>query len=301
MEQNKIDLIQTDSPKTQSSAGVNAESFLSSQKEGSSSRFYCDALYDYSINNVIGSLVPHLITLVGFSEIGKSTFVSSMYHELMINGCIGEYQFIDSDTFAGFERRAYVRNAKISPERRLARTTNQEGYFLTMEFIKGHEQKKLIISDRSGETYQKVYTSDLNAVKKDVALINSPHIIFFIDVSSLMNDTEFLSFKDSFGLLLTRMQQADVFVNRKTLDILFNQSDKLVTDKQKKIFEENAVTIKQMIKEHGNISQEFNIISNRMVDNEGLNNVFKYMVSSCDAFNEDVVENVDWVSSFLKD
>lgn len=301
MEQNKRDLIQPDTHETLSAAGVDAEQFLSSQKEGSFGRFYCDALHDHSINETIGSVVPHLITLVGFSEIGKSTFVSSMYHELMTSGCIGEYKFVDSDTFAGFERRSHVRNARITPENRSARTTNQDGYFLTMEFVRGTEKKKLIISDRSGEMYQNVYTSDLNAVKKDVALINSPHIIFFIDTSVLINDTEFLSFKDSFGLLLTRMQQAGVFVNSKTLDVIFNKSDKIDTENLRKIFEENSVTIKQMIKEHGSISQEFCIISNRMVDNEELKCVFRYMVSSCDDINKVVVEGVDWVSLFIKD
>lgn len=298
MEQNKVGLIQTDTAIVQPSAGVDAKQFLNMQNDNTSGRFYCDALFDHSINGVIGSVIPHLITLIGFSEFGKSTFVASVYHELMTNGCIGEYQFVDSDTYAGFERRAHVRNAKINPEKRLSRTTHLEGYFLSMVFTRNNEDKKLIISDRSGETYLKVYTSDLSAVKQDIALINSPHIIFFIDTSVLMNDADFLSFKDSFGMLLSRMHQAEVFVNNKILDIIFNKTDQLITDELKSTFEENAKSIKQMIAEHGVLNKEFCIVSNRMIANEDLKGVLEYMVSSCDIFKEDIIEDVDWVHHF---
>lgn len=78
---------------------------------------------DENINDILGDYNTHLVTLVGFSEVGKSTFVASLYHEFMCTGEIDGYKFIDSDTYVGFERRAYIRNESLKlprgiPERR---------------------------------------------------------------------------------------------------------------------------------------------------------------------------------------
>ena len=43
-------------------------------------QYYSDALTDENINKVLGNYDTHLVTLVGFSEVGKSTFVASLYH-----------------------------------------------------------------------------------------------------------------------------------------------------------------------------------------------------------------------------
>ena len=38
-------------------------------------QYYCDSMTDENINDVLGDYNTHLVTLVGFSEVGKSTFV----------------------------------------------------------------------------------------------------------------------------------------------------------------------------------------------------------------------------------
>lgn len=142
-------------------------------------QYYCDSMTDENINEVLGDYNTHLVTLVGFSEVGKSTFVASLYHEFMCTGEIDGYKFIDSDTYVGFERRAYIRNESLKTSKRNLRTTTLEGQFLTLTLSKNDVQNKLIISDRAGETYKNIYTSYLSEVMQDKGLINSHHIIFF--------------------------------------------------------------------------------------------------------------------------
>lgn len=95
-------------------------------------QYYCDSMTDENINDVLGDYNTHLVTLVGFSEVGKSTFVASLYHKLMCTGEIDGYNFIDSDTYVGFERRAYIRNESLKTSNRNSRTTILEGQFLTL-------------------------------------------------------------------------------------------------------------------------------------------------------------------------
>lgn len=90
-------------------------------------------------NDVLGDCDTHLITLVGFSEVGKSTFVASLYHKVMSTGEIDGYKFIDSDTYIGFERRAYIRNEDLKTSKRNSRTTTLEGQFLTLTLTKNEK------------------------------------------------------------------------------------------------------------------------------------------------------------------
>lgn len=76
------------------------------------SQFYCDAMNDENINMVLNNVRPELIILLGFEDYGKSTLVGSIYNYLLNTGSIEGYDLYDSDTFAGFERRFYLRNIK---------------------------------------------------------------------------------------------------------------------------------------------------------------------------------------------
>lgn len=86
------------------------------------SKYYGDALNDTNINELVGDEIPHVVILVGFPKYGKSTFVASLYHKVLTTGCVGDYIFVDSDTLAGFERRAQVRDIELKINDRIDRT-----------------------------------------------------------------------------------------------------------------------------------------------------------------------------------
>ena len=304
MENNKSAILKGSEQSQESIVGVNTSELLAT-KPNLGGRFYSDALDDSQINGIIRSINPHLITLIGFSEFGKSTFVASMYHRAMTQGQIDGYDFYDSDTFSGFERRAYIRDVGLKLNKRFNRTTNTEGYFLTLHFKKGNEKLLLVISDRSGETYRNEYTSNAEAVKADKSLIYSNHIVFFIDVSVLMTNKNYLGFKSKFNSLISRLYSADVFKNEKTIDVIFNKIDLLNEGDENacQLFDSNAKEVIQIIEEASQtrINRQFKICSNNMEDNHDLYEVFDYFVESCKLVNIPTAAEIDWINTKVKE
>ena len=265
-------------------------------------QYYCDSMTDENINDVLGDYNTHLVTLVGFSEVGKSTFVASLYHKLMCTGEIDGYKFIDSDTYVGFERRAYIRNESLKTSKRNSRTTTLEGQFLTLTLSKNDKISKLIISDRAGETYKKSYKSNLSDVKQDKGLINSHHIIFFIDSSSINNEDDYSDFCDDFQLLLSRMASAEVFKVPKEYDIIYNKLDLIQTDEIKELYKKQSQDLENKMKvDYGiDISSKFEIVANDMKD-QGLGDVFKFLVNTLDSHTNYQYEESNWVKTLLNE
>lgn len=263
-------------------------------------QYYCDSMTDENINDVLGDYNTHLVTLVGFSEVGKSTFVASLYHKFMCTGEIDGYKFIDSDTYVGFERRAYIRNESLKTSYRNSRTTTLEGQFLTLTLSKDDKINKLIISDRAGETYKNSYTSNLSDVKQDKGLTNSHHIIFFIDSSSVNNEDDYSDFCDDFQLLLSRMASAGVFDVPKVYDIIYNKIDLNQTDEIKELYKKQSQDLENKMKvDYGiDISSKFEIVANDMKD-QGLGDVFKYLVNTLDSHTNYQYKESNWVKTLL--
>lgn len=267
------------------------------------SRYYCDALNDESINNVLGGTESRLITLVGFSEVGKSTFVASLYHKFMANGEVNGSKIVDSDTFVGFEKRAYVRNEAFKTIKRNARTTMTEGQFLTLTLSKNGKKKKLIVSDNAGEKYKNTYVDNQAEVNKDKGLVNTRHIIFFINCSVLNDDDEYMDFYDKFQLLLSRMSTAGVFDVQKTYDIIYNKVDTNDTEEKKETYKTNRINFENKLVTEFNIkvSNTFETISNDMKD-DGMARTFDYIVGLLEeASSINRHSDVNWVQTLLKE
>ena len=283
-------------------AQLKHDNFIKDDAIENIAQYYCDSMTDENINDVLGDYNTHLVTLVGFSEVGKSTFVASLYHKLMCTGEIDGYNFIDSDTYVGFERRAYIRNESLKTSYRNSRTTTLEGQFLTLTLSKDNKINKLIISDRAGETYKNSYTSNLSDVKQDKGLINSHHIIFFIDSSSVNNEDDYNDFCDDFQLLLSRMASAGVFKVPKEYDIIYNKIDLNQTDEIKVLYKKQSQDLENKMKvDYGiNISSKFEIVANDMKD-QGLGDVFKYIVNTLNSHTNCQYEESNWVQTLLNE
>ena len=283
-------------------AQLKHDNFIKDDAIENIAQYYCDSMTDENINDVLGDYNTHLVTLVGFSEVGKSTFVASLYHKLMCTGEIDGYNFIDSDTYVGFERRAYIRNESLKTSYRNSRTTTLEGQFLTLTLSKDNKINKLIISDRAGETYKNSYTSNLSDVKQDKGLINSHHIIFFIDSSSVNNEDDYSDFCDDFQLLLSRMASAGVFDVPKLYDIIYNKIDLNQTDEIKELYKKQSQELENKMKvDYGiNISSKFEIVANDMKD-QGLGDVFKFLVNTLDSHTNYQYEESNWVKTLLNE
>lgn len=294
--ENKKDILESITSVTKS-----LETGLELNNKSSVSQYYCDALNDKNINDVLGDADTYLITLVGFSEVGKSTFVASLYHTFMLKGEIDGYKIIDSDTFVGFERRAHVRNEVFKTSKRNIRTVTTEGQFLTLTLYKDGIKKKLIISDKAGEIYKNNYVDNLSDVQKDKGLINSKHILFFIDCSVLNNDDEYIDFDDKFQMLLSRMSSAKVFDIPKQFDILYNKIDTNNAEEKARLYQNNRKDFEEKLASGFSIkvAHTFETKSNDMND-KGMLEAFRYIVSQLDKEDYKECKEVNWVHTILK-
>ena len=227
MEENNLDkslLLEGDASEAVESSMQKTAQVLDKQPKNDR-RFYCDALDDDNVNQVVKDVAPHVVTFLGFAEFGKSTFVGSFYHYLMSNGIIGDFIFYDSDTFSGFERRTYIRNAKLDGVKRSLRTTEIDGYYLSLHFERDGHHFQLVLSDRSGETYGKKYISDAASISADKGLKNSRHLVFFIDSTVFVDREKRLNFNSLFNKFLSRMKSSEIFKKEMVIDVVFNKID----------------------------------------------------------------------------
>lgn len=304
MEENNLDkslLLEGDASEAVVSSMQKTAQILDKQPKNER-RFYCDALDDDNVNQVVKDVVPHVVTFLGFAEFGKSTFVGSLYHYLMANGVIGDFTFYDSDTFSGFERRTYIRNAKLNGVKRSLRTTEIDGYYLSLHFERDRQHFQLVLSDRSGETYGKKYISDATSISADKGLKNSRHLVFFIDSTVFVDREKRLDFNSLFNKLLSRMKSSEIFKKEMVIDVVFNKMDGIL-NKDENIqveFESRAETFKEKLeKESGfKINRTFKISSLKIDDNELLIDFFKYLVDCCDC-KKSYNPKVDWVAELL--
>lgn len=305
MEENNLDkslLLEGDASEAVVSSMQKTAQILDKQPKNDR-RFYCDALDDDNVNQVVKDVVPHVVTFLGFAEFGKSTFVGSLYHYLMANGVIGDFTFYDSDTFSGFERRTYIRNAKLNGVKRSLRTTEIDGYYLSLHFERDGHHFQLVLSDRSGETYDKHYISDVANISADKGLKNSKHLVFFIDSMVFIDIEKRLHFENLFKKLLSRMKSSEIFKKNMVIDVVFNKIDDIL-NKDENIqveFKSRAESLKGNLENESGlkINRVFEISSLKINDNGSLIDFFKYLVGCCDC-KKTYNTKVDWVKELLK-
>ena len=116
--------------------------------------YYCDALNEHNVNKIADGSRLNIVAIVGFIDYGKTTFVSTLYHQLLTNVEFCDHVMYDSDTFIGFERRFLIRSLNTPIEETSKRTIKGEDSLLALSLdSKENGRYKLILSDKSGEDY----------------------------------------------------------------------------------------------------------------------------------------------------
>lgn len=113
-------------------------------------RFLGDAIKDESsVNSLLCDRKPTVVSIIGFPGYGKTCFIATTYQILLNEGKLDEFNFVDSDTFVGFERRIYMRRCTVLDENsapQTKRTLRGEGHILTLRFTHPHDGENLSLS-----------------------------------------------------------------------------------------------------------------------------------------------------------
>lgn len=196
--------------------------------------FIYDALKENEIDGIIGSSRPELVVLVGLEDYGKSTFVGSLYHVLRRENSYDGQMFVDSDTFAGFEQKVFLRKCNVEGRSGQKRTGVNDPFLLTLELQdeKTNQKRKIVLSDRSGETYH-LYLSNDDVLKNDRSISRADRILFFMDSSALIG-RDYVTHHDNYAMLLKRMKNAGLISDEAYIAAVFSKIDKVAdADKAK--------------------------------------------------------------------
>lgn len=275
------------------------------QEHGNSERAFVGEAFsdEYKVNELPTDTKPEVIVLVGFPGVGKTSFVASFYQTLLQEGKIGDWECFDSDTFVGFEKRAFTRRlSEENTNNDTKRTIRGEGHILSLHFTTPNKKSKLvIISDRSGEDYME-YANKKDTVSKDILLQNADRVIFFVDSTELVDSTR-LVIKQRITNLLINLQENEVFRSQLKVNVLFNKID-LIDDRE--AFEDKkSIFLKLFNEQIGLASIEFQeLTSNRIDNNVELKKMFETIIDtsshSSRVNNDNIYKELDWVKTLIK-
>lgn len=269
-------------------------------------QFVSEALNDdEKINSLMTNSKPEVTIFVGFEGFGKTSFVASCYQLLLSSGSIDGYEFYDSETLTGFERRLFLRRLsegteEYAPETK--RTIRGEPYLLTMHLKHPDRGEKLVVfSDHSGEDYRK-YADKKRSIDSDVLIMHADRILFFVDASKI-SSTEYLSVKNKYVQLLTNMKESSVFGrNELKIDLLFTKIDLVSENRDTYLSRRKEIEDKFRSIIGKEISNVYEIIANKVRDNELLKTLFVDIIEKTmsntpvDAGDSEL----DWVKEMIK-
>lgn len=261
--------------------------------------FYTDALNEININSIITDQKPELIVLFGLNDLGKTTFVGSLYHLLRVNGEMADYKFANSDTFAGFERRVFLRKCSKDGRSNTNRTLRSENPFLSLHMIHNTTRQKrfIVLSDRAGERYRDYISKD-EELLKDKTIKHANRILLFVNAEELMGRS-YSNMKDELRTLLRRLKEKEMLPMCATKYIIFNKYDKVLNteDQQFKEHKQEIVALFEEMFETKEISQHC-INSKSLDDNIELEKIFHSLIQPLNAKKVD--PSLDWVKTAIK-
>lgn len=268
--------------------------------------FSGDAIKDESsVNSLLCDRKPTVVSIIGFPGYGKTCFIATTYQILLNEGKLDEFNFVDSDTFVGFERRIYMRRCTVLDENsapQTKRTLRGEGHILTLRFTHPHDGEKLIIiTDRSGEDYIDC-ANQKNKINDHLLLKHSDYVLLFVDSTILVDCAQMMEFSDTLSDLLINIQQAQAIQKSAQILIVFNKIDAVELSTQ---FQKSSDTIEALIKEKfplNNIVSK-RIVSNNIANSKGLKQLFSEIVNfdtTAITHNDRDYEGIDWVNNIIK-
>ena len=265
--------------------------------------FYSDALTEQTINNIADGKRLVVVALVGFAKYGKTTFVSSLYYQFLINVEFCNHIMNDSDTYVGFEKRLLIRTTKTPLDENQKRTLKGENSLVSMTLKpKDGDAFKFVISDKSGEDYQD-FSLEAGDAKDNKILSVANQILLFVDSDILLNKVSNVNFH--YKGLLDELAKSNLIKPSTALRIVFNKIDEVPDDETTIIkFEGLKTEFEKMVKGYF----PNNTILKSQVDSTGASDDFKSIKELCQdllALNthegDKAKEILDWVKKEMEE
>ena len=267
----------------------------------SDQKFYCDAKFQGQLNNFVDKTRPKLVALVCFPGYGKSTFIGSLYQLLTTTLSYRGFQFIDSDTYVGFERRVFLRRANSENTSDTKRNVLGESDILHLKLrSEGNGScHHILVSDKAGETYSR-YSSSEEDIKKDVVLINADIIIFFVDAEA---DSGRLAahnlLVEKYESLLTRLKAQGKLSERMSYIVVYTKVDKVNTNElRSKLVEREKQTCNIFKDIIGYAPESIYEVNSTDLEDERLGTLFGKIIRPKEKGEEQVY--LDWVKAEIE-
>lgn len=185
-----------------------------------------DALKESDVNNLESDTRPTLITLLGISECGKTTFVGSLFAILRRRPELLKVTFLDSGTLTGFEKRVHLRLLSENGISEQPRTRRKENSILNALIGNEHGENPhmFVFSDQSGEIYLDAIKKD-ETVKEQIAVKYANKLLIFLDIEALLNDKQYMLYKSNTSTLLNRFKSNNMLPNKADIYLAFNKVD----------------------------------------------------------------------------
>lgn len=261
----------------------------------STSSYYLDAMGETEVNKLVRSSRPELIVLLGLNNFGKSTFAGSLYQLLRSRGHIGNYIFIDSETFIGWERRVYLRHIESEGPSTTKRTIRGENAFLHLkrQEVNTKENFEVVISDSSGEVYRD-YISNNELIGRDKAIAQADKLLLFVDSTKLYNRS-YRSFADDYTSLMRRLKENSKLPSHAIVYLIFNKID--LKDEKDKSRTDHEEAIKKIVQDaFGGLEIIDEYLDSKSLDNnQHLEDFLAKVLTPRNNQQEDTI--IDWVNN----
>lgn len=261
----------------------------------STSSYYLDAMDETEVNRLVRSLRPELIVLLGLNDFGKSTFAGSLYQLLRSRGRIGNYIFIDSETFIGWERRVYLRHIESEGPSTTKRTIRGENAFLhlKMQEVNTKENFEVVISDSSGEVYRD-YISNDELIGKDKTIAQADKLLLFVD-STKLYCRSYRSFADDYTSLMRRLKENGKLPSHAIVYLIFNKID--LKDEKKQSCTNHEEALKKIVQDAFDGKEIFDeyLDSKSLDNNQRLEDFLAKVLTPRENLQDDTV--IDWVKN----
>ena len=262
--------------------------------DGSGKLLYCDAINQLNLNSFVDREKPKLVALVGFADYGKSTFIGTLYQQLINNQKFKDYAFVDSDTYVGFERRVFLRRINGDDISDTKRNVLKENDILDFKLRSDKGVFRVLVSDKAGETYTK-YTSSDEEIGRDVVIENADLMVLFVDADADSRSlAEHNLIVEKYVSLLTRLKAQKKITEGLKYLVVFTKADKVQTeDRKRRLAERKNLICSSFTEVLGIQPIDVYEVNSKDLNNAGLNSVFEKILSPKQ--QTESCREMDWV------